>query len=56
MLLNAAFGGTSLEHWAKSARDEFERYCDQRWKSTELSYGTALILHRDRASKSDSPA
>lgn len=23
----------------------FNRYCDQRWKSTELSYGTALILH-----------
>jgi hypothetical protein len=31
----------------------FERYCDQRWKSTELSYGTALILHQTR---SDSPA
>jgi hypothetical protein len=29
----------------------FHRYCDQRWKTTELSYGTALIVHEGQARK-----
>jgi hypothetical protein len=26
----------------------YERYCEQRWKMTELSYGTAVIVHAAR--------
>lgn len=29
----------------------FWRYCDQRWKATELSYATAVILHETQGRK-----
>jgi hypothetical protein len=34
----------------------FHRYCDQRWKMTELAYATAVILHATKPpAKSESP-
>ena len=31
----------------------YHRYCDQRWKMTELSYATAVILHATKAGTED---